>query len=124
MTTKEAKQYLSDYKAYDRLLNELEEQLQRLKQRAAVTPEGDYSAGINGVSMQISAVSVLMAKIESWIGEVKDPLQQRILRLRYIDALSWRDVGDRMGYVPDYCIRLANKAIQRLQLKSIKYGRL
>lgn len=29
----------------------------------------------------------------------------------YVDGMSWREVGDRMGYVPDWCRQLRDEAL-------------
>lgn len=54
----------------------------------------------------------LMLEIETFIEEVPDPLTRTIIRLKYVDGLSWREVGDAVGLYYSACYRRVEQAIK------------
>lgn len=53
------------------------------------------------------------AHVEEMI-ESLDPRARRLLRLRYIDGLTWEDVGEAMGYSERQANRIHDDALEKL----------
>lgn len=43
------------------------------------------------------------------------PAQERVIRLRYVDGLSWREVARRCGYSVDHCFAIHRAVLQNIQ---------
>lgn len=53
--------------------------------------------------------------IENAIDSLSDPTQRRLLRLHYINGLSWLMVADRMHYSERWVYELRDKALEQLE---------
>ena len=52
---------------------------------------------------EISAeLSSMVTEVEVYIAAVSDPRVRTIMRLKYVDGLSWRDIGRRYGKGPSW----------------------
>ena len=47
-------------------------------------------------------------------------VQRRVMRLRYLQCLTWGDLIERMGYSKQYVLREHNKALERLAFDAQK----
>lgn len=54
----------------------------------------------------------IVLEIEIFIEEVKDPLTRHIIRLKYIDGLSWREVGERVHLSHVSCYQKVKSVIK------------
>ena len=52
--------------------------------------------------------------VETAIERLPDPTQRRLLRLHYINGLSWIAVADRMHYSERWVYELRDKALEQL----------
>ena len=56
-------------------------------------------------------------KVEQALAELPEQ-QERVLRLRYIDGLSWRKIGRRMHYSESHLRKISAAAMRRLEIES------
>lgn len=56
----------------------------------------------------------LQVRASLFIETVDDDLTKRMLRMRYIKCYTWETVGDLLGYVPRWLMRLEAEAIKDL----------
>ena len=54
----------------------------------------------------------IVLEIEAFLEQVEDPMTRRIIRLKYIDGLTWRDVGDEVHMDPSSCYRKVKRDIK------------
>ncbi|MDO4564828.1 MAG: hypothetical protein Q4C04_04370 [Clostridia bacterium] len=62
---------------------------------------------------QIEELVALQERISDWIGTLP-PDQALIIRLRYMQGLSWRAVARRASYSERQCFRLNDAALKKL----------
>lgn len=53
----------------------------------------------------------VILEIETFIEQVKDPLTKSIIRKRYIQGLTWRNVGDQLGMDGAACFRRVQRVM-------------
>lgn len=53
----------------------------------------------------------VILEIETFIEQVKDPMTKSIIRKRYIQGLTWRDVGDQLGIGGAACYKRVQKVM-------------
>lgn len=46
---------------------------------------------------ELESYTVQMAEIESWISKVPDRVMQTYMYLRFVDGLTWKQIGTRMN---------------------------
>ena len=110
----------------------LREQIVRLLAKAYGT--GARMGGIPGVGINdpvgVAAVMVdelrvnwqktideyltLVMRVEKAILKVVHPDQRSVLRLRYIDGLAWKEVGEQVHYSITQCKRLHGQGLKNL----------
>ena len=56
-------------------------------------------------------------KVEQAIEDLPEQ-QERVLRLRFIDGLSWRKIGRRMHYSESHLRKISAAALRRLEAES------
>jgi hypothetical protein len=54
----------------------------------------------------IAEVTSEIAETEAWIRSVGDPRVRRIIRMYYVEDLTWAAVAAKMSYSVDHCKRL------------------
>lgn len=54
--------------------------------------------------------------VERAVSTVQEPRYRRLLRLRYIQGLTWERVADEMGYNPRYVFDLHSQALDAVML--------
>lgn len=54
----------------------------------------------------------VILEIETFVNEVPDPLARTIIRMKYIDGMTWREVGDAVGLYYSACYRRVDQAIK------------
>lgn len=54
--------------------------------------------------------------IENSIEVVEDPTQRTLLRLRYIDGLTWEEVAEKIGFSYQWTCTLHGIAVQKIKL--------
>ena len=58
----------------------------------------------------------LIAQVDAAIDTVPDPKVRRVLKLYYLENLSTKEVGEKMGYTVQHINRLMNKGLEMVQL--------
>lgn len=56
--------------------------------------------------------------LEAWLEEVADPEMRAILRMRYVEGLSWQGISDKMGSRGDGSTerKKCNKFLEKIEL--------
>ncbi len=135
MTNQEKKEYLRRYKAADDEINDLMREKERILSRltrmtasATGMPHGggDTDQLTNGVAKIIELEKEIDAKvdklvelrreIEASIETVDSNIQRRLLKLRYIDGMTWERVAVEMNYSYMQVCRLHGKALNAFKM--------
>ena len=58
-------------------------------------------------------------EVDKAIGELADPNQRIILRLRYVDGLTWREVSEKANYEERQCRRIHGDALSALGVEKL-----
>ena len=139
------KDFLSSYQALKAEIRELEERLARLREQS-FSPRSPVLSGMPGkketrdLSDEVACLMELeqsyrrailkarvrCARIEHVILTLSSPRQKQILRVRYIDGLSWDEVSSRFLISESLTYSLHKKAISELDLRygeSFQYGK-
>lgn len=53
-------------------------------------------------------------EIASTISEVESPTHQQLLRLRYLDFMTWNDIASEMGYSLDNVYKLHRQSLKKI----------
>lgn len=69
------------------------------------------------LDQQIQACIAQRAKVEQLIELAEKPQHRSILRKRYIECLTWREIVEVTGYDGDYVRKIKRKAIKELLKK-------
>ena len=57
-------------------------------------------------------LEAMVAEIEEYISTVEDPRIRTILRLKYVDGLSWRSIGDKYGRGPSWAFEKVRRHLE------------
>lgn len=63
------------------------------------------------IDEEINAFLVLKAAIREGINAVENPNERLLLRLRYVEFLSWTDIQDKMGFCKTQVHRVHGRAL-------------
>lgn len=63
---------------------------------------------------ELVALEEHLRTVERWL-DTLPPNKAAVLRLRYVDGYSWRDVAQRAGYERRHCVRINTEIMQSLQ---------
>lgn len=134
MTAQEKKEYLKSYRCADDEIDDLLRQKEQIMARLTqVTPKysgmpggGDNDAMVDGVERlleveraineRVAEAMALRREIETCIDSLASNAQRRLLRLRYIEGLSWGRIGQLMGYDRTWVWRIHEKALKALNV--------
>lgn len=131
------KEYLGGYRKACKRIAVLEEQLESIRQveesakiqKLSDMPKGgghqtdisDLLVKIENMQKKIDAarVEAMRAKveIEASIGEVEDPDEQRVLRMRYIEGKRWSDIAEKMHYSYRHVLNIHGHALMHTKIK-------
>ncbi len=67
------------------------------------------------IEQDIAKLSAVVLAIEQAVEGLEDSAEREVLRLRYLNGLSWERVAKRMGYSKDRVFQIHRQAIIRLQ---------
>lgn len=62
----------------------------------------------------------IVLEIETFLEDVKDPLTRTIIRLKYIDALTWREVGEAVNLDYSACYRRVEQVVKNSNANNSK----
>lgn len=134
MTAQEKKEHLKRYRCADNEIDDLLRQKEQIMARLTqVTPKysgmpggGDNDAMVDGVERlleveqeineRVAAAMGLRREIETCIDGLASNAQRRLLRLRYIEGLSWERIGQLMGYERMQVWRIHGKALESIKM--------
>ena len=135
MDTREKKDYLRRYKAADSEINDLLRQREAIMARLTrVTTSYSGMPGGGGgdimtdgvaklieveqeINDRIDALIALRREIEGCIRAVDSSAQRRVLRLRYIEGMTWERVALEMHYERTQVWRLHGRALAALKME-------
>lgn len=105
----------------------LKEQIERLRSRAEYTQQqlgecgrndptrdrlAEYVADLDELERQLTGEMIALEKqivvVDAELTKLPD-IQEQVLRLRYLDKLSWKKVAEKTNYCERQCSRLCNK---------------
>ncbi len=132
----EKKEYLMSYLRACRRIDNLKDQLRSLReveqsaktQRLSDMPKGgtgqqDLSALMarledlrTEIYNKILEAQKIRLDIEETISNIQDGMEQKVLRLKYIEGLKWKDIGTRIGYSNKQAQRIYKKAVKNLKM--------
>nr|DAL51010.1 MAG TPA_asm: Protein of unknown function (DUF722) [Caudoviricetes sp.] len=135
MDAREKKDYLRRYKAADSEINDLLRQREAIMARLTrVTTSYSGMPGGGGgdimtdgvaklieveqeINDRIDALIALRREIEGCIRAVDSSAQRRVLRLRYIEGMTWERVALEMHYERTQVWRLHGRALAALKME-------
>lgn len=136
MTNQEKKQYLRRYRDIDDELDQLIEERADWMDRATkitVSASGMPGGGSERGSMESAVLKIaeIQREIDAKIGQanaarkeirgcindVRDPRLRRLLRLHYINGLTFEEVADRMHYSLRWVFKLHGMALSEVRVK-------
>ena len=135
MDAREKKDYLRRYKAADSEINDLLRQREAIMARLTrVTTSYSGMPGGGGgdimtdgvaklieveqeINDRIDALIALRREIEGCIRTVDSSAQRRVLRLRYIEGMTWERVALEMHYERTQVWRLHGRALAALKME-------
>ena len=137
------KEYLRSYKTYVRRIKEKEDELKRIeleKKNPSAIRYNDMPHG-SGSNTDLSDYMVACEKLEAEIlkakteyvkkreeimaavHEMKNQEYAELLELKYIDNLSWKEVGKRMGFAQDTVKKKHGKALPAFHIPEEQDGK-
>ena len=103
----------------------LQERIERLRSRAEYTQQqlgecgrsdptrdrlAEYVAELDGLERELTGEVIALEKqlvsVDAELVKLPDN-QEKVLRLRYIEGMSWRKVAEKLKYCERQCIRLS-----------------
>lgn len=129
----EAKEFLQQYRYADREISTKLLQIRRLREIAAkttkaITPDRVQSSSENRLEAAVQKIVdlerdiqndvVALAKarhrIEDAVNLMSDPILKEVLRLRYINGMTFEHIADEMNYSCRNVFYLHNKAVKEM----------
>lgn len=129
-----AKEYLREYRRVTRRVNQIDEEIQRLRaERDSITVKADGMPSGSGISDRVARLAVKIADKETeyiarreellqmrtevveTILAVADDKQSQLLYLRYIKGMKWEEIADEMGYYLRHIHRIHGHALPAVQ---------
>ena len=62
----------------------------------------------------------VVLEIETFVEEVKDPMTRTIIRLKYIDGMTWREVGEAVDLDYSACYRRVEQVVKNSNANNSK----
>ena len=104
----------------------LQERIERLRSRAEYTQQqlgecgrsdptrdrlAEYVAELDGLERQLTGEMIALEKqlvvVDAELAKLPEN-QEKVLRLRYLNGLSWRKVAEKTNYCERYCRKLCD----------------
>lgn len=80
-------------------------------------PTADAAQRVGALREQERRVKRELAAIENAVNGLKSPLEREIMRYRYIEGMTWADVGKIMHYSESHLRRIHGRAIRKIERK-------
>ena len=130
------KEFLNQYRNIEIIIGSKLDELAKTRERAEKTTQtlspdkvkSESSGGIEvsiekiiGLEMEIAkeieSLNIVRVKIEKAISSINDYGLESILRLHYINGMSWEKVAVKMNYSYRHTTRLHGIALQKLNIE-------
>lgn len=89
--------------------------------------ESQVESGVERIMLaknRLSEILAELAELEAMLAPLVDglenPLERTVMRLRYFDRLSARDIAYRMAYSEPYVFRLLDRAVKKLEQEEMQ----
>ena len=105
----------------------LQERIERLRSRAEYTQQqlgecgrsdptrdrlAEYVAELDGLERQLTGEMIALEKqlvfVDAELAKLPEN-QEKVLRLRYVEGMGWKEVAERVGYSERQCKRISGK---------------
>lgn len=107
-------------------IDELDTQIQRIIPPYGAQPRGGKSADAADRLLKLielkkdyekknANITVRQKEIEAVISQMTDPVERTVLRLRYINNMSWTDIQIAINYERAQTFRIHTKAIKNFE---------
>lgn len=107
-------------------IDELDTQIQRIIPSYGAQPRGGKSADAADRLLKLielkkdyekknANITVRQKEIEAVISQMTDPVERTVLRLRYINNMSWTDIQIAINYERAQTFRIHTKAIKNFE---------
>ena len=120
------KEFLNQYRNIEIIIGSKLDELAKTRERAEKTtqtlsPDKVSIEKIIGLEMEIAkeieSLNIVRVKIEKAISSINDYGLESILRLHYINGMSWEKVAVKMNYSYRHTTRLHGIALQKLKIE-------
>lgn len=130
-----AKEYLQQYRDADREINAKLDQIRRLRELATKTTqtlttdrvqtsaenkvEGIVQKIVDlqqEVNEEIDKLTKIRRDVQSVILSVSDSARRNVLRLRYVQGMSWEQIAVELNYTYRHVMRLHGEALQQINM--------
>lgn len=113
---------------YLKLLKKIEAQTEKVeKMKAALLPSRSETHELYAVVafestifQSIIEIQKEAAEIERKIQELESPQERELMRLRYIDGMTWEDVSDELELSRQWTVVLNNKILTKLSKRYLQ----
>lgn len=111
----------------------LEERIERLRERAEYNQRqlgecgrsdptrdrlAEYAAELDELERELTGEMIALEKqlavVDIELAKLPET-QESVLRMRFIDELSWKRISQKMNYCERYCKKLGNKLVYKLK---------
>ena len=68
----------------------------------------------NEIKKNVKESEIAMGEIERYIQTIENPKVREVMRSRFLDCLSWEEVGRKNYIAPDYARQIVNKHFKQI----------
>lgn len=136
MTNKQKKQYLNSYRYLLHRSNSIEQEIETIRSRytgRAITYSdmpgapseshdlSDYAAAVSDLVDALNSIRIQMIdsyqRISDSIEMMEDEQEKQLLRLRYLQGYSWKDVAKDMAYSEQRVYQIHGNALIHFKIR-------
>ena len=66
------------------------------------------------MEMEEAELNELQDKVKSWVEIIDEPIDGRVIHLRYIECYEWQMIANLVGYTRRHVFRIHNKMVAEL----------
>ena len=66
------------------------------------------------MEMEEAELNELQDKVKSWVKIIDEPIDGRVIQLRYIECYEWQMIANLVGYTKRHVFRIHNKMVEEL----------
>lgn len=137
MTNKEKKAWLLRYReaihdidCREREMEEWRLRAEKITKTISDMPRGGKALNIDDIIAEMDEIlrdvkqkvkesKLIQLEIEIAIEELEDPVLERLMKCRYINQMTWKQIAIVMGYEERQIYRLHGKALERIKINDV-----